>query len=84
MIEFLSSIHVHSEGEELNEISKTKSIRMLPLLCGVASSDKGDGQKIVNKLMAEISTQSSNRKPDFYLKFLQVGNRNDMDLRKSS
>ena len=33
---------------------------------------RGEGQKIVHKLMAEVSTQSSNRKPDFYLKFLQV------------
>ena len=96
MIEFLSCIHIHSEGEDLNEISKTKSIRMVSTLCGMASTDKyglitsllmfsdflgelwiqefvrGEGQKIVHKLMAEVSTQSSNRKPDFYLKFLQV------------
>ena len=40
MIEFLSCIHLHSEGEDLNEISKTKSIRMVPTLCGMSSSDK--------------------------------------------
>ena len=33
---------------------------------------RGEGQKIVHKLMNEVSTQSSNRRPDFYLKFLQV------------
>ena len=42
MIEFLSCIHIHSEGEDLNEISKTKSIRMVPTLCGMASTDKCD------------------------------------------
>ena len=40
MIEFLSCIHLHSEGEDLNEISKTKSIRMVPTLCGMSSTDK--------------------------------------------
>ena len=46
MIEFLSCIHIHSEGEDLNEISKTKSIRMVPTLCGMASTDKWDNDKI--------------------------------------
>ena len=40
MIEFLSCIHIHSEGEDLNEISKTKSIRMVSTLCGMSSTDK--------------------------------------------
>ena len=42
------------------------------LLVGLKRMFRGEGQKIVHKLMAEVSTQSSNRKPDFYLKFLQV------------
>ena len=42
MIEFLSCIHIHSEGEDLNEISKTKSIRMVSTLCGMSSTDKWD------------------------------------------
>ena len=40
MIEFMSCVHIHSEAEELSEISKTKSIRMLPMLCGLSSTDK--------------------------------------------
>ena len=42
------------------------------LVVGLKRVFRGEGQKIVHKLMAEVSTQSSNRKPDFYLKFLQV------------
>ena len=70
MVEFLACIHLHAEEEDLNDIAKTKSIRMLPLVCGISSSDKGEGQKIVNKFIKEVGTESSDRNAEFYLKYL--------------
>ena len=43
---------------------------MLPLVCGISSSDKGEGQKIVNKFIKEVGTESSDRNTEFYLKYL--------------
>ena len=55
MIEFLSCIHIHSEGEDLNEISKTKSIRMVPTLCGMSSTDKCDSNVLIFFLLQKIT-----------------------------
>ena len=35
--EFLACVHLHTDEGDLAEISKTKTIRMVPLLCGLAS-----------------------------------------------
>ena len=70
MLEFLACVHLHTNEEDLNDIAKTKSIRMIPLMCGIASGDKGEGQKIINKFIREVGTDASERNPDFYLKYL--------------
>ena len=36
-VEFLACVHLHTDEGDLAEISKTKTIRMVPLLCGLAS-----------------------------------------------
>lgn len=36
-VEFLACVHLHTDDGDLGEISRTKTIRMVPLLCGLAS-----------------------------------------------
>ena len=43
----------------MGEISKTKTIRMIPLLCGIASKDKSESQKIVYKVVKSLGNVKS-------------------------
>ena len=72
MMEFLACLHIHTSQEELGEISKTKTIKMIPLLCSLASRDKSDSQKIVFKVVREFGEEEgSDRNAEYYLKYLQ-------------
>ena len=71
LIEFLSSIHLHTSGEEVNAISKTKLVKMLPFLCGISSLDKEKEQKIIRKFILEVGSDPLHQDPGFYLRFLQ-------------
>ena len=72
LIEFLACIHVHTNEEELGEISKTKTIRMIPLLCGLASRDKSDAQKVTYKIVRELGVEDVDfRNTEDYLRYLQ-------------
>ena len=72
MMEFLACLHIHTSQEELGDISKTKTIKMIPLLCSLASRDKSDSQKIVFKVVREFGDEEgSDRNAEYYLKYLQ-------------
>ena len=70
--EFLACIHLHTNEEDLGEISKMKTIRMVPLLCGLASRDKSDSQKITSKIVRELGSEDAElRNTEDYLRYLQ-------------
>ena len=72
VLEFLACIHLHTEEEDLGEISKTKTIRMIPLLCGLASKDKSESQKIVYKVVKSLGNEEADYKnTEEYLRYLQ-------------
>ena len=74
MMEYLACLHIHTSQEELGDISKTKTIKMIPLLCSIASRDKSDSQKIVFKVVREFGEEEdsdSDRNAEYYLKYLQ-------------
>ena len=72
MMEFMACLHIHTGQEELGDISKTKTIKMIPLLCALASRDKSDSQKIVFKVVKQFGDEEeSDRNAEYYLKYLQ-------------
>ena len=49
-----------------------KTIRMVPLLCGLASRDKSDSQKITSKIVRELGSEDAElRNTEDYLRYLQ-------------
>ena len=72
MMEFMACLHIHTSQEELGDISKTKTIKMIPLLCALASRDKSESQRIVFKVVKEFGDEEeSDRNAEYYLKYLQ-------------
>ena len=72
ILEFLACIHLHTEDEDLGEITKTKTIRMIPILCGLASRDKSESQKIVYKVIKTFGDEEADYKnTEEYLRYLQ-------------
>ena len=69
--EFLACVHLHTNEEDLGDISKTKTIRMVPLLCGLASRDKTESQKIVTRLVRNLGVEEAEYKnTEDYLRYL--------------
>ena len=70
-LEFLACVHLHTNEEDLGDISKTKTIRMVPLLCGLASRDKTESQKIVTRLVRNLGVEEAEYKnTEDYLRYL--------------
>ena len=64
-------MHLHTNEEDLGDISKTKTIRMVPLLCGLASRDKTESQKIVTRLVRNLGVEEAEYKnTEDYLRYL--------------
>ena len=46
---------------------------MVPLLCGLASRDRGEQQRVVARLVRAVGPEEqSDNNAEFYLRFLQV------------
>ena len=68
----MACVHLHTNEEDLGEISKTKTIKMVPLLCGLASRDKSESQKIVYRIVKSLGAEDAEYKnTEEYLRYLQ-------------
>ena len=70
LIDFLGAIHCHLGEEQVSDFSKQKTVVSLPFLCGLASKEQNQDQKIVSRLLQALQSKAPKRQPEEYLQNL--------------
>ena len=68
IVEFLAAVHIHLQDKDCEDIPNCNLKRMLPMLCGLASTSKEPEQKIVGRLLEVLSEHKPGREPEHYMR----------------